>query len=290
MIGIFDAVIFEVKIYRQRRLMTLQQRNDVICTLHGIVSILCIRIGIYAVRNTQALAFTQIALKTAIGIPAIRLASIDIANLQDCKVNTCILDFLPIDIFLVSAYIDTLQRSAFGHFMHRARLNAKVSCIVISQVATQLAVLITPGVCLAVTDYGIICRLLVPGIERLGGRSVLLVRRLVFIRSVGGGCFVLRRIRRVSVFARLIDSVARCIPSRGILCTGCVSCLGSRLLSLQRSSIDGHRLQKRRRAQHVGKSNSNGGFNMMLKSIHEDGLYNLWHLRGHHFSRLKFPY
>ena len=117
-IGVLDAVVFEVKVYRQRRLMTLQQRNDVICTLHGIVSILCIRIGIYAVRNTQALAFTQIALKTAIGIPAIWLASIDIANLQDCKVNTCVLDFLPIDIFLVSAYIDTLQRSAFGHFVH----------------------------------------------------------------------------------------------------------------------------------------------------------------------------
>ena len=118
MIGILDAVIFKVKIYRQRRLMTLQQRNDVICALHGIVSILCIRIGIYAVRNTQALAFTQIALKTAIGIPAIRLASIDIANLQNCKVNTCILDSLPIDIFLVPTHIDALQRSAFGHFVH----------------------------------------------------------------------------------------------------------------------------------------------------------------------------
>ena len=240
--------------------MTFQQRNDVICTLHGIVSILCIRIGIYAVRNAQALAFTQIALKTAIGIPTIRLASIDIANLQDCKVNTCILDFLPIDIFLVSAYIDTLQRSAFGHFMHRARLDAKVSCIVISQVATQLAVLITPGVCLAVTDYGITCRLLVPGIERLGGRSVLLVRRLVFIRSVGGGCFVLRRIRRVSVFAHLIGCVIRHVPGRAILRTGCVSRLGCRLLSLQRSSIDSHRLQERRRTQHVGESNSSSCF------------------------------
>ena len=260
MIGVLDAVVFEVKVYRQRRLMTLQQRNDVICTLHGIVSILCIRIGIYAVRNTQALAFTQIALKTAIGIPAIRLASIDIANLQDCKVNTCILDFLPIDIFLVSAYIDTLQRSAFGHFMHRARLDAKVSCIVISQVATQLAVLITPGVCLTVTDYGITCRPLVPGIERLGGRSVLLVRRLVFIRSIGGGCFVLRCIRRVSVFAHLIGRVIRHVPGRAILRTGCVSHLGCRLLGLQRSSIDSHRLQKRRRAQHVSENNSGSGF------------------------------
>ena len=232
-----------------------------VCTLHGIVSILCIRIGVYAVRNTQTLALSHIALKIAIGIPAIRLASIDIANLQDCKVNTCILDFLPIDIFLVSAYIDTLQRSAFGHFMHRARLDAKVSCIVISQVATQLAVLITPGVCLAVTDYGIICRLLVPGIERLGDRSVLLVRRLVFIRSVGGGRFVLRRIRRVSVFAHPIGCAIRHVPGRAILCTGCVSRLGSRLLSLQRSSIDSHGLQKRRCAQHVGESNSNGGFN-----------------------------
>ena len=26
----------------------------------------------------------------------------------------------------------------------------------------------------------------------------------------------------------------------------------------------------------------------MLKSIHEDGLYNLWHLRSNHFSRLSF--
>ena len=118
MIGIFDTVVFEVKIYRQRRLMALQQCNDVICTLHGIVSILCIRVGIYAIRNTQTLAFTQIALKTAIGIPAVRLVSIDIANLQDCKVNTCVLDFLPIDIFLVPTHIDALQRSAFGHFVH----------------------------------------------------------------------------------------------------------------------------------------------------------------------------
>ena len=136
MIGIFDTVIFEVKVYRQRRLMTLQQRNDMICALHGIVSIFCIRIGIYAVRNTQTLALSHIALKIAIGIPAIRLASIDVANLQDCKVNTCILDFLPIDIFLVSAYIDTLQRSAFGHFVHRARLDAEVSCVIVLQVAT----------------------------------------------------------------------------------------------------------------------------------------------------------
>ncbi len=118
MIGILDAVVFEVKIYRQRRLMALQQCNDVVCTLHGIVSILCIRVGIYAIRNTQALAFTQIALKTAIGIPAVRLVSIDIANLQDCKVNTCVLDSLPIDIFLVPTHIDALQRSAFGHFVH----------------------------------------------------------------------------------------------------------------------------------------------------------------------------
>ena len=260
MIGIFDTVIFEVKVYRQRRLMTLQQRNDMICALHGIVSIFCIRIGIYAVRNTQALAFTQIALKTAIGIPAIRLASIDIANLQDCKINACVLDFLPIDIFLVATHIDALQRSAFGHFVHRARLDAEVSCIVISQVATQLAVLVAPGVCFAVTDYGIICRLLVPGIKRLGGRSVLLVRRLVFIRSVGGGCFVLRCIRRVSVFAHPIGCVIRHVPGRAILCTGCVSCLGSRLLSLQRSSIDSHRLQERRRTQHVGESNSSSCF------------------------------
>ena len=231
-----------------------------ICALHGIVSIFCIRIGIYAVRNTQALAFTQIALKTAIGIPAIRLASIDIANLQDCKINACVLDFLPIDIFLVATHIDALQRSAFGHFVHRARLDAEVGCIVISQVATQLAVLVAPGVCLAVTDYGIICCLLVPGIKRLGGRSVLLVRRLVFIRSIGGGCFVLRCIRRVSVVVRLIVSIARGVSSSAILRTGCVSCLGSRLLSLQRGSIDGHRLQKRRRTQHVGESNSSSCF------------------------------
>ena len=231
-----------------------------VCTLHGIVSILCIRIGVYAVRNTQTLALSHIALKIAIGIPAIWLASIDIANLQDCKVNTRILDFLPIDIFLVSAYIDTLQRSAFGHFMHRARLDAKVSCIVISQVATQPTVLITPGVCLAVTNYGIICRLLVPGIERLGGRSVLLVRRLVFIRSVSGGCFVLRRIRRVGVVVRLIVSIARGVSCSAILCTGCVSRLGCRLLSLQRNSIDSHRLQERRRTQHVSESNSGSCF------------------------------
>ena len=107
-----------------------------VCTLHGIVSILCIRISVYAVRNTQTLALSHIALKIAIGIPAIRLASIDVANLQDCKVNTCILDFPPIDIFLVSAYIDTLQRSAFGHFVHRARLDAEVSCVIVLQVAT----------------------------------------------------------------------------------------------------------------------------------------------------------
>ena len=231
-----------------------------VCTLHGIVSILCIRIGVYAVRNTQTLALSHIALKIAIGIPAIRLASIDIANLQDCKVNTCILDFLPIDIFLVSAHIDALQRSAFGHFVHRARLDTKVGCVIVLQVATQLTVLVAPGVCLAVANHGTICRLLVPGIERLGGRSVLLVRRLVFIRSVGGGCFVLRCIRRVSVFAHPIGCVIRRVPGRAILCTGCVSCLGSRLLSLQRSSIDSHRLQKRRRAQHVGESNSSSCF------------------------------
>ena len=240
--------------------MTLQQRNDVICTLHGIVSILCIRIGVYAVRNTQPLAFARITLETAIGIPAIRLASIDIANLQDCKVNTCVLDFLPINIFLLSTHIDALQRSAFGHFVHRARVDAKVSCIVILQVATQLTVLVAPGVCLAVTDHGVICRLLVLGIEKLGGRSVLLVRRLVFIRSVGGGCFVLRRIRRVSVFAHLIGCVIKHVPGRAILRTGCVSHLGCRLLSLQRSSIDSHRLQKRRRAEHVGESNSSSCF------------------------------
>ena len=261
MIGIFDTVIFEVKIYRQRRLMTFQQRNNVICTLHSIVSILCIRISVYAVRNTQALALSHIALKIAIGIPAIRLTSVDIANLQDCKVNTCVLDFLPIDIFLVPTHIDALQRSTFGHFVHRARLDAEVDCVIVLQVATQLAVLVAPGVCLVVTDHGVICRLLVLGIERLGGRSVLLVHRLVFIRSVGGGCFVLRRICRVSVVVRLIVSIARGVSSSAILRTGCVSCLGSRLLSLQRGSIDGHRLQKRRRAQHIGKSNSDSGFN-----------------------------
>ena len=161
--------------------MAPQQCNDVICTLHGIVSILCIRIGIYAVRNTQALAFIQIALKTAIGIPTIRLASIDIANLQDCKINTCVLDFLPINIFLLSTHIDALQRSTFGHFVHRARVDAKVGCIVIPQVATQLTVLVAPGVCLAVTDHSAICRLLVCSTKRLGSRSVLLGCRLVFI-------------------------------------------------------------------------------------------------------------
>ena len=231
-----------------------------VCTLHGIVSILCIRISVYAVRNTQTLALSHIALKIAIGIPAIRLASIDVANLQDCKVNTCIPDFLPIDIFLVSAYIDTLQRSAFGHFAHRARLDAEVSCIVILQVATQFTVLVAPGVCLAVTDHGVICRLLVPGIERLGGRSVLPVCCHIFIRSTGEGCFVLRRIRRVSVFAHPIGCVIRHVPGRAILCTGCISHLGSRLLSLQRSSIDSHRLQERRRTQHVGESNSSSCF------------------------------
>ena len=107
-----------------------------ICTLHGIVSILCIRIGVYAVRNTQTLALSHIALKTAVGIPSVSLASIDVANLQDCKVNACVLDFLPIDIFLVSTHIDALQRSAFGHFVHRARLDAEVSCVIVLQVAT----------------------------------------------------------------------------------------------------------------------------------------------------------
>ena len=163
-IGVLDAVIFKVKIYWQRRIMALQQRDDVICALHGFVSILCVRIGVYTVRNTQALALSHIALKIAIGIPSVSLAGIDVANFQDCKVNACVLDFPPINIFLVSTHIDALQRSAFGHFMHRARLDAKVSCVVILQVATQLTVLITPGVCFAVTNYGVIRRLLAFGI------------------------------------------------------------------------------------------------------------------------------
>ena len=230
------------------------------CTLHGIVSILCIRIGVYAVRNTQTLALSHIALKIAIGIPSVSLTGIDVTDLQDCKINACVLDFLPINIFLVSTHIDALHRSAFGHFVHRARLDTKVSCIVIPQVATQLTVLVAPGVCLAVTNYGVICRLFVLGIERLGDRSVLAVRFLVFIRSIGRGCFVLRRIRRVSVFAHPIGCVIRHVPGRAILCTGCISHLGSRLLSLQRSSIDSHRLQERRRTQHVGESNSSSCF------------------------------
>ena len=127
-------------------------------------------------------------------------------------------------------------------------------------VATQFTVLVAPGVCLAVTDHGVICRLLVPGIERLGGRSVLPVCCRIFIRSTGEGCFVLRRIRRVSVFAHPIGCVIRHVPGRAILCTGCISHLGSRLLSLQRSSIDSHRLQERRRTQHVGESNSSSCF------------------------------
>ena len=240
--------------------MAFQQRNDVICTLHGLVGILCVRIGVYAVGNTQALALSHIALKIAIGIPSVSLTGVDVADLQDCKVNARVLDFLPIDIFLVSTHIDALQRSAFGHFVHRARLDAEVGCVVVLQVATQLTVLVAPGVCLAVTNYGVICRLLVLGIERLGSRSVLAVRLLVFIRSVGSGCPVLCRPRRVGVFARFVGSVARYVPSRADLRTGYPCCLGSRLLGLQRNGIDSHRLQERRRAQHVGKSNSDSGF------------------------------
>ena len=240
--------------------MAFQQRNDVICALHGIVSILCVRIGVYAVRNTQALALSHIALKIAIGIPSVSLTGIDVTDLQDCKVNACVLDFLPINIFLVSTHIDALQRSAFGHFVHRARLDAKVSCIVILQVATQLTVLVTPGVCLAVTNYGVICLLLVLSIKSLRSRSVLAVRFLVFIRSVGSGCPVLCCPRRVGVFARLIVSIARGVFSRADLRTGCVSCLGSRLLGLQRGSIDSHRLQERCCAQHISECNSNSGF------------------------------
>ena len=78
------------------------------CALHGIVSALCVRIGIYTVRDTQTLALSHVALKIAIGIPSVSLTGIDIANLQDCKVNACVLDFLPIDIFLVSTHIDAL--------------------------------------------------------------------------------------------------------------------------------------------------------------------------------------
>ena len=80
MIGALDALIFKVEIYRQRRIMALQQRNDMICTLRGIVSALCVRIGVYTVRNTQALAFSHIALKIAIGVPSISLTGIDVAN------------------------------------------------------------------------------------------------------------------------------------------------------------------------------------------------------------------
>ena len=231
-----------------------------ICTLHGLVGILCVRIGVYAVRNTQALALSHISLKIAIGIPSVSLPGIDVANLQDCKVNACVFDFLPIDIFLVSTHIDALQRSAFGHFVHRARLDAEVSCVIVLQIATQLAVLVTPGVCLAVTNYGAICLLLVLSIERLGDGSVLAVGFLVFVRSVGRSCPVLCCPRRVGVFACFIGGVARCVPSRVALCTGCVSCLGSRLLSLQRGSIDSHRLQERRRAQHVSESKSDSSF------------------------------
>ena len=113
--------------------------------------------------------------------------------------------------------------------------------------------MVAPGVCLAITNYGVICLLLVLSIERLGGRSVPLVRRLVFICSVASSCPVLCCPRSLVAFARFIGSVGRCVPSRGILYTGCVSCLGSRLLGLQRSGIDSHRLQERRRAQHVGE-------------------------------------
>ena len=246
-----------------------------ICTLHGIASILCVRIGVYAVRNTQALALSHIALKIAIGIPSVSLTGIDVTDLQDCKINACVLDFLPINIFLVSTHIDALHRSAFGHFVHRARLDTKVSCIVIPQVATQLTVLVAPGVCLAVTNYGVICRLFVLGIERLGDRSVLAVRFLVFIRSIGRGPPVLCRPRRAGVFTRFIVGIARGVSSRVALCTGSASCLGSRLLSLQRGSIDSHRLQERRRAQHVGESDSDSNFDYTLKSIHEDGLCDL---------------
>ena len=240
--------------------MTFQQCNDVICTLHGLVGILCVRIGVYAVRNTQALALSHISLKIAIGIPSVSLTGIDVADLQDCKVNACVFDFLPIDIFLVSTHIDALQRSAFGHFMHRARLDTKVGCVVVLQVATQLTVLVTPGVCLAVTNYGAICLLPILSIERLGSRSVLAIRFLVFIRSVASGRPVLCCPRRAVVFTHLIVSIARGVSSRVALCTGCVSCLGSRLLSLQRGSIDSHRLQKRRRTQHVGEGDSDSGF------------------------------
>lgn len=131
MIGIFDAVIFKVKIYRRRRLMTLQQRNDMICTLHGVVSILCIRIGIYAIRNTQALALGHIALKIAIGLPAIRLARIDIANLQNSKINAGVLHLSPVNVSLSAAYIDTPRNSVLGHVVHRARLDAEVGCVIV---------------------------------------------------------------------------------------------------------------------------------------------------------------
>ena len=238
-----------------------------ICTLHGLVGILCVRIGVYAVGNTQALALSHIALKIAIGIPSVSLTGVDVADLQDCKVNARVLDFLPIDIFLVSTHIDALQRSAFGHFVHRARLDAEVGCVVVLQVATQLTVLVAPGVCLAVSNYGAICLLFVLSIEGLGSHSVLAVRFLVFIRSVGRGCPVLCRPRRVGVFARFVG-IARGVPSRADLCTGCASCLGSRLLSLQRGSIDSHRLQERRRAQHVGESKNDASFDSAFETIH----------------------
>ena len=208
MIGIFDAVIFEIQIYRQRWAMTFQQINNTIRTSHDLICILCIRVRVNAIRNIKTLALANVSLKTAIGIPAIRLMSIDIANLENSEVDAGILDLLPVNVSLEAAHVNTLCNSALGHVMHGTRPSTKVAGIIVLQVATQFTVPVAPRVCLAVTNYGAICLLLVLGIERLGGGSVLAVGFLVFVRSVGRSCPVLCCPRRVGAFTRLIGSIA----------------------------------------------------------------------------------
>ena len=107
-------------------MVTRQQRNNVVCALFIHPGAFAVSVDIDAVRNTEALTFGYVAHKTAVGIPSVRLALIEIANLDNGKIYTGVLDGLPVNVLLIAAYIDALRNSTARHHMHRLRFDTVI--------------------------------------------------------------------------------------------------------------------------------------------------------------------
>ena len=276
-------LILEVKVHGQIGgvplcLHLVHEVDRVVRLACRVLGIHRVRVQVRAPRDSQALAFGDVALEVLVH------TVVPPANTDDGEIDARRLHRVPVDLILELADIDTLRRRTLGQRVHRARPEVAAPRALVVQAFDQLAVLETPGITPELVGGDVALAILRSSIGSLVGRGLRILGRGIR-RGIGRPCGFrdrIRRLRRLDGGGTIPGSVrgrARLLPRRplvsgadlgvggspgSVLRSRGIGCPVQLALRRQRLRIGGVRLQNGRQAHDSGHDHGNG----VLESTH----------------------